>query len=221
MAQQHPAARFDCRPASYDHRDRLIEVYRGAFYTDPVFAWLFPDEATRTARLETFFTIMVDHTFGHGGSALQTRDYGAVSLYFPPEAVEQPDDVHTALLDSLRHALGADAERVLYLFGVLGEAHPKDLAPHFYGTFVAALPEHQGAGLGTRLKQSLFALADQYGADRHGADRHGAGAYAEASSPRNLALYERLGQRRLGIDITLPDGPQIFPIWRAPQPASR
>ncbi|GAA3615581.1 hypothetical protein GCM10022419_121080 [Nonomuraea rosea] len=37
------------------------------------------------------------------------------------------------------------------------------------------------------------------------------------TSPRNLALYERLGQHPLGPAITLPDGPSIWPIWRAPR----
>ncbi|MFJ2650793.1 GNAT family N-acetyltransferase [Streptomyces sp. NPDC087420] len=211
MMSQNPAAQFDCHPASHDHRDQLIAIYTDAFYDDPVFSWLFPDDGTRTPQLEKFFTTMVDHTFGHGGSALQTRDYGAVSMYFPPEAVEQPEDVQATLLRSLRDVLGPDARRAVHLLTLLGDTHPKDLPPHYYGTFVAARPEHQGAGLGTRLKQGVFALADQ----------RAAGAYAEASSPRNLALYERLGQCRLGIDVTLPRGPQIFPIWRPPRPAPR
>ncbi|MFJ2213691.1 GNAT family N-acetyltransferase [Streptomyces sp. NPDC101062] len=202
---------FSCRPASSGRQGDIVSVYRQSFDKDPVFQWLFPDAETRDSLLDKFFTVMVGHTFAHGGSVLQTEDYGAVSMYFPPDAVEQPKEARDRLLDSMRHALGSDADRTVHLLTMLGESHPRDLPPHYYGTFVAARPRHQGGGLGTRLKKGLFALADE--------DR--AGAYAEASSPRNLALYERLGQHRLGPELTLPDGPPIFPIWRPPTTAAQ
>ncbi|WP_052489318.1 GNAT family N-acetyltransferase [Streptomyces sp. 150FB] len=204
------ATEFSCRPASPDRQDDIVSIYRQSFDKDPVFQWLFPDAETRPPLLEKFFTVMAGHTFAHGGSILQTKDYGAVSMYFPPDAVEQPKEIRDGLLDSLRDALGNESSRTVHLLTMLSASHPLDLAPHYYGTFVAARPQHQGGGLGTRLKKCLFALADE--------DR--AGAYAEASSPRNLALYERLGQRRLGPVLTLPDGPPVFPIWRPPSTAA-
>ncbi|MFJ2605311.1 GNAT family N-acetyltransferase [Streptomyces sp. NPDC087425] len=200
------AADFSCRPASLDRQDDIVSVYRQAFDKDPVFQWLFPDAGTRPELIEQFFTVMVDHTFAHGGAVLETREFGAVSMYFPPDAVAQPKAENERLLDALRDALGENSGRSIHLLTMLDEHHPHDVPPHYYGTFVAARPEHQGGGLGTRLKKCLFALAD--------AER--AGAYAEASSTRNLALYERLGQRRRGPALTLPDGPPIFPIWRPP-----
>ncbi|OON78782.1 GNAT family N-acetyltransferase [Streptomyces tsukubensis] len=203
------AEEFSCRPASPERQDDIVSVYRQSFGKDPVFQWLFPDEETRPSLIEKYFTVMADHTFAHGGSVLQTKDYGAVSMYFPPDAVEQSDETHEQLLDTVRDKLGEDSDRPVHLLKTLSASHPRDIAPHYYGTFVAARPQHQGGGLGTRLKKALFALAD--------ADR--AGAYAEASSPRNLALYERLGQRRLGPALTLPDGPPVFPIYRPPTAA--
>ncbi|MEU2732111.1 GNAT family N-acetyltransferase [Streptomyces griseoviridis] len=205
------ATEFSCRPARPDDQEDIVSVYRQSFDRDPVFQWLFPDAASRPSLLESYFTIMVGHTFAQGGAVLRTEDFGAVSMYFPPDAVDQPQDVKDRLLDALRAGLGADSDRTVHLMTMLGASHPTDLPPHYYGTFVAARPHHQGGGLGTRLKKCLFALADE--------DR--AGAYAEASSLRNLALYERLGQRRLGPALTLPDGPPIFPIWRPPTTPSR
>ncbi|MFJ5113179.1 GNAT family N-acetyltransferase [Streptomyces sp. NPDC088551] len=206
MNVKDPATDFSCHPASREERDEIVSVYRESFDDDPVFQWLFPDRETRKPLLEEFFDVMVDHTFAHGGSVLQTMDYGAVSMYFPPDAVEQPREIRDRLLDTLRRELGPQCDKPVHLLTMLEASHPRDLPPHYYGTFVAARPRHQGHGLGTRLKKSLFAMADK--------DR--AGAYAEASSPRNLALYERLGQRRLGAALTLPGGPPIYPIWRPP-----
>jgi GNAT superfamily N-acetyltransferase len=207
MCTTSPAAEFSCYPASPSELTTMMALYRDSFNDDPVFQWAFPDNATRRPLLAKFFDIMVGHTFAHGGSALQTEDYGAISTYFPPDAVEQPEETTEELLRSLRRELGSEAENIIVLLGLLDTVHPRDLGPHYYGTFVAAQPRHQNNGLGTRLKRSIFALADQ----------DNAGAYAEASSRRNLALYERLGQRQLGNTITLPGGPQIFPIWRPPR----
>ncbi|MCB5912191.1 GNAT family N-acetyltransferase [Streptomyces pinistramenti] len=200
------ATDFSCRLAASGDQDAMVSTYRESFADDPVFQWIFPDEETRKSLLEKFFTVMIGHTFSHGGFALQAKDYGAVSMFFPPDAVMQPEEAKNHLLHSLRHELGPESEMIVHVLTTLDARHPKDFPPHYYGTFVAAHPQEQGNGLGTRLKRCVFALADQ----------DGAGAYAEASSPRNLALYERLGQRRLGPAVTLPGGPQIFPIWRPP-----
>ncbi|WP_261553593.1 hypothetical protein [Frankia tisae] len=54
------------------------------------------------------------------------------------------------------------------------------------------------------------------------ADATGAGVHAEASNQRSLALWQRLGLRRVGPEITLPDGgPSLHPIRGDPGAWSR
>ncbi|WP_411113187.1 hypothetical protein [Streptomyces sp. 029-5] len=163
MNVKDPATDFSCHPASREERDEIVSVYRDSFDDDPVFQWLFPDRETRKPLLEEFFDVMVDHTFAHGGSVL-TMDYGAVSMYFPPDAVEQPREIRDRLLDTLRRELGPQCDKPVHLLTMLEASHPRDLPPHYYGTFVAARPRHPpqevslrhgGQGPGRRLRGSV------------------------------------------------------------------
>ncbi|QKV74071.1 GNAT family N-acetyltransferase [Amycolatopsis sp. Hca4] len=187
----------------------LVDVYTRAFFDDPVFSWIFPDPARRAEANRRFFRVIVDSTFAGGGLALQIDDFDAVSLFYPPSILPSAQD-HADLVARLESDLGEDAERAIAFMNLLNDNHPRDLPPHLYGTFLSAVPGRQGKGLGTRLKLAQFALAD-------GGD---AGVYGEASCLRNLALYERLGQTRLGGPITLRGGPSLYPIWR-PQASQR
>jgi GNAT superfamily N-acetyltransferase len=192
-----------------DQTESLVDVYTRAFFDDPVFSWIFPDPERRTEAHRRFFTVIVESTFAGGGLALQIEDFSAVSLFYPPSVLPTAKD-HADVVSRLTDGLGDQAERAVAFMNLLNDNHPRDLPPHLYGTFLSAVPGQQGKGLGTRLKKAQFALAD-------GAD---AGVYGEASCLRNLALYERLGQVRLGEAITLEGGPSLYPIWR-PQASKR
>jgi hypothetical protein len=192
-----------------DRAEALIDVYARAFFSDPVFSWIFPDPERRAEANRRFFTVIVESTFAGGGLALQVENFSATSLFYPPSVLPTAQD-HADVLARLENELDDQAERAVAFMNLLNDNHPRNLPPHLYGTYLSAVPGQQGRGLGTRLKMAQFALAD-------GAD---AGVYGEASCLRNLALYERLGQVRLGEAITLEGGPSLYPIWR-PQASRR
>ncbi len=80
--------------------------------------------------------------------------------------------------------------------------HPAE--PHYYLAFVAVAPNRQRQGLGTALLQETLARVD----------RAGAPAYLENSSPKNLALYQRLGFRVIK-EVRAGEGaPPLFAMWR-------
>jgi predicted N-acetyltransferase YhbS len=74
--------------------------------------------------------------------------------------------------------------------------------------FLGVVPGMQGRGLGGALLRERLATADTEGLP----------AYLEASSPGSKALYERHGFRCVGDPVRLPDGPDIWPMWRAARP---
>ncbi|MTD55435.1 hypothetical protein [Amycolatopsis pithecellobii] len=192
-----------------DQAESLVAVYTRAFFDDPVFSWIFPEPERRAEANRRFFTVIVESTFAGGGLAIQIEDFSATSLFYPPSVLPTAQ-AHADVLTQLENKLDEQAERAVAFMNLLYDNHPRNLPPHLYGTFLSAVPGRQGKGLGTRLKKAQFALADDTDA----------GVYGEASCLRNLALYERLGQVRLGKTITLEGGPSLYPIWR-PQASKR
>jgi hypothetical protein len=81
---------------------------------------------------------------------------------------------------------------------------------HAYLPFVAVRPDRQGRGVGAALLEYQLRRLDTARLP----------AYLEASSPRSLHLYQRLGFTTLPTTIDLPGGPRLQPMWRDPQPAT-
>ena len=49
-------------------------------------------------------------------------------------------------------------------------------------------------------------------------DRNGTPAYLEASDPAKRDIYRTHGYADFGDPIQLPDGPSMYPMWRAARP---
>lgn len=77
---------------STDDVDDVAAVLAAAFSDDPVFGWLLPNSATRTAALRRFFTIeaaAIALPHGHTHTARATGTVGA-ALVLPPERWRTP-----------------------------------------------------------------------------------------------------------------------------------
>jgi GNAT superfamily N-acetyltransferase len=86
--------------------------------------------------------------------------------------------------------------------------HKHAREPHYYLGVLGVEPESQGKGLGRALMQPILERCD----------RDGIGAYLEASTPRNRALYLRNGFE-VTEEIRFPGGgPPSWRMWRAPRP---
>jgi ribosomal protein S18 acetylase RimI-like enzyme len=84
--------------------------------------------------------------------------------------------------------------------------HPRQ-PEHWYLHYLGVVPSRQGRGLGSMLLRPMLERCD----------REGLPAYLEASSARSRALYERLGFELTGRPVDLPNGPQMWPMWREPR----
>src|SRR5262249_12104898 len=103
----------------------------------------------------------------------------------------------------LKDASPASFDRVSELDAALAANHPVD--PHHYLSFLAVHPDYQNHGIGSALlNRHHFRL-----------DAAGLPAYLPANDPRNRDLYLRHGYV-CRTEIRLPDGPPIWPMWRAP-----
>lgn len=191
------------RTAGERDRELVVRLLDAAFQDDPVSGWVFPGaEHRRTThpKLMAAFTDIVSDI----GRIDVTEDGAACALWISVPAVEEDQGDEGPA--RLRAQVDPENERVELIGRLTAGIHPSGRA-HEYLWMIAAAPEHQGRGLGTALINSVL--------DR--CDREGQPAYLEASSERSRKLYERLGFELQGRPLDLPDGPQMWPMWREPR----
>jgi len=167
------------RTATAEDVPRLAQAMAEAFYDDPVFGWLMPDDERRLARLRRFYVVELRHVGLGRGQAWTSDELAGASISAPPGAWRVPPRV------MLRQGalFGMYVARATRLLAAVERRHLRE--PHHYFPHIGVAPAAQGRGLGSRLMRPTL--------DR--CDRDGLPAYLEASSERSAALYERLGFR--------------------------
>jgi GNAT superfamily N-acetyltransferase len=179
--------------------DRRVvsDVLTEAFMTDPVVSWLFPDEGERRRLQPYFYEPLLTHpaaeTYLAGERAGAAVWLSLAAGQTPYEAAGMPT------------VFGENGVRLMAVGQLLAQRHPWGEA-HLYLPCMGVVSAAQGKGLGSVL------LRDRL--DR--ADAEGLGTYLEASSPRSRALYLRHGFTDHGEPVRVPDGPQLWPMWRPP-----
>jgi GNAT superfamily N-acetyltransferase len=180
----------------------VLGVLTEAFMADPVVSWLFPDEHERRRLQPYFFGPLLTHPAAEaylvgerGGAAVWLSLAAGESPYPEPPAEPEAD---------LRGVFGENGARLLALGQLLARHRPPEA--HLFLPCMGVVAARQGNGFGSALLRHRL--------DR--ADADGLGTYLEASSPRSRALYVRHGFADLGEPVHVPDGPPLWPMWRAP-----
>jgi GNAT superfamily N-acetyltransferase len=155
----------------------LARTLADAFYDDPVFGWLMPDDASRLRRLRRFYAIELRHVGLAQGRTWTSGELVGAAITAPPGAWRVPPRA-MLMQGSL---FGARVPRAARLLGAVERRHPR--RPHYYFAHIGVAPQAQGKGLGSALMRPTL--------DR--CDSEGLPAYLEASSERSAALYARLG----------------------------
>jgi GNAT superfamily N-acetyltransferase len=168
---------FGARHATIDDVGSLSKTLAEAFDDDPVFVWLMPDEASRSARLRRFFEIELRRLVLPRGRAWTSPELTGASLSLPPGAWRAPARVAAPQ----GACFGIHLPKAAGLLALLERRHIRE--PHYYFPYIGVAPDAQGRGLGSALMRPTLDRCDEQGLP----------AYLEASSERNAVLYERLG----------------------------
>jgi GNAT superfamily N-acetyltransferase len=201
-APPRPLAAPALRQATAEDVRRLTNVLAEAFFDDPVFGWLMPEEGKRRARLRRYFGIELRHYVLPRGRVWTTGDLAGAALSLPPGAWRAPP--HATLMEG--GAFGIHLPRAARLGAAMEWRHmrrPRE--PHYYVRDIGVHPDMQGRGLGSVLLHPTL--------DR--CDREGLPAYLEASSERSAALYERLGFQLIG-ELRVGGSPPLRLMLRPP-----
>ena len=182
----------------------MVEMLARAFYDDPVFTWLFPDDGRRLEQSRKYFA-------GRARTLIKQDEVYTVDGADAAAMWARPGEWHDPPIDVLRQfvhlvpALGRRIPRSLAGLRVIEERHPR--APHWYLSVLGTEPERQGQGLGSAVMQPVL---DE-------CDRLEIPAYLETGTERNVAFYTRHGFK-VTEEIQMPDGPPMWLMWRDPRP---
>jgi len=195
---QSADSRARIRAARSEDRARIGELLTVAFADDPPTRWLYPDEDEYRRNFPDFV-----RAFGGDsvelGTAYCMEGVQACALWLAPG--EAPDE--TALLNHVVWRMPSHRHDAIFaVFEAIGRSHPTE--PHWYLPLIGVDPDIQRCGFGSALLRHTLARCDR--------DR--TPAYLEATSPKNIRLYERHGFRCLE-PVRVGSCPPITPMWRA------
>jgi ribosomal protein S18 acetylase RimI-like enzyme len=191
--------KLEVRTATQSEIDQCVATIVLAFSGDPAARWGFADPKTYFEVFPRFVKAFGGRAFDHG-SAHHVPGCAA-ALWLPP-GVEPDEETMVALIESA--TANGDQEAMFSLFEQMGTFHPKE--PHWYLPLIGTDPAKQGNGHGSALLRHALAICDR--------DRMP--AYLEATSARNVPLYQRHGFQVLGT-IQAGDSPAITPMLRRTQ----
>jgi len=132
---------------------------------------------------------------------LSMEAFSGVALWLPPGVT--PDEA--ALVSVLQDTVGAAQRDALFsMFEQMNAFHPREA--HWHLPLIGVDPAHQGKGVGAALLRRVLDACDSQKML----------AYLEATSVRNVPLYERHGFEALG-RIQVADSPPVVPMVRKPR----
>jgi ribosomal protein S18 acetylase RimI-like enzyme len=192
------------RKATEDEIPGLASILARAFYDDPVFSWLLPDEGRRLATQERLFSLLLRRLMFRQGESYTTDGLAGTAIWESPGQWKVGALEQLSLLPAMVRILGRRTPRVVHALTML-EFRPPE-APHFYLPFLGVAPEWQGRGIGSALLRPVLGRCED----------EGLGAYLEASSSGNRALYERHGFEVTDELKVTGDAPPWWCMWREP-----
>lgn len=195
MAQH---AKIAVKVAEAGDADGMFDTIVAAFADDPVVRWSFPDPEVYRAHFPGFARAFAERAVPEG-AAYATEDLAGAALWLPPGTGPDEEAMAAIIMDIKSEAEQAE---IFALMEQMGEYHPQE--PHWYLPLIGVAPSMQGRGYGSAL---LAAALERF-------DAEGAPAYLEATSMRNVPLYERHGFVKLGT-IQAGSSPPLVPMVRA------
>jgi GNAT superfamily N-acetyltransferase len=178
---------------------RCLAVLTLAFAGDPACRWAWPDPLQYLEAFPRFAQAFGGSAFDLG-TAYYDSSYSGVALWLPPGAKPDEESLIQVINDTVAPGL---KDAMFKMFEQMDSYHPGEA--HWHLPLIGVDPAHQGGGIGIALLNHVLKECDGQRIP----------AYLEATSTRNVPLYERHGFRALG-KIQVLDSPPIVPMLRKP-----
>lgn len=173
-----------------------------AFFDDPLWAPIFPDERTRTEKMAALWRVYVASAVPRFPWTIVTENNEAVTVWYPPDSAELTEEEESGFDKFLLELVGkTTATEVQEIGRAFDHASPTE--PYFYLSLFATHTDHRGRGLGMGLLRENLARIDRIGMP----------TYLESSNPGNDGRYESVGYEKHG-EILMPSGLRVSTFWR-------
>lgn len=183
------------------------DVLARAFFDDPMFRFITPEERRRKAVLPVLFEVAIRQGCDLG-EVYGLGSVDGVAIWVAPNTQAPTPDQALISAGALEEQMQVSERERLALVVEQLESTRQRQAPtaHWYLDVLGVDPRRQGQGIGGRILQPVLRRADQSGVS----------CYLETFKERNLAFYERHGFEALASD-GIPSGPRFWPVLRRPQ----
>ena len=196
------------RPATHEDVAGMAECLAQAFEDDPVMQWIFGDVPPRPVKyLRPFFAHEGKRHLKH--PTVFTADGHPGAAYWDPPGHWKTSYLGMVpLLPTLVAGSGRRLGKALSALGQMEKLHAQQ-PEHYYLAVLGTHPDRRGEGIGAALMAPVLATCDD----------QGLGAYLESSKRTNVPYYQRYGFA-VAEEVTFPDGPTVWTMWRDPQPTA-
>jgi GNAT superfamily N-acetyltransferase len=135
-----------------------------AFYDDPFYIWIMPNEKKRLSHLNWWMKIMLRYTYKLG-EIHYTEDHKAVSMWLGPDN-PMVNDFRIFSMGLILYPFKIGFRNFIRAIDITGQwdrEHKKMNERHYYLMVIAVEPEYQGKGIGSRLMKVGLDKADKDG----------------------------------------------------------
>jgi GNAT superfamily N-acetyltransferase len=183
----------------------VADTLARAFFHDPVWGWVFPDEEERVSQLDATWRLLLEGGVGYRW-AWTTRGFEAATLWIPPGLPELAEPYDARLEPLLIGLIGDRIDLVMEMFCRFDASHPRH-TDHCYLSLLGTRPDHRGQGIGMASLTANLAAVDL---------EHRA-AYLESTNPVNIPRYRAVGFEICGSFDLPAGGPTVTTMWRDPR----
>ena len=176
-------------------KHQVISVLKLGFSNDDLLRWVFPEADSFLKSFDIWMEEFSKESFKNN-IVFSEESFHGTSLWHPPGFEFDESSLHS----TFESIPGNRLEDVIKFFEEFSEYHPEDA---WYLAFIAVDPCKQGSGIGSFILKEALKMIDERNEK----------AYLEASSERNMSLYERHGFECMG-RIQINDSPTAFPMIR-------
>ncbi|MEN4010613.1 MAG: GNAT family N-acetyltransferase [Bellilinea sp.] len=190
----------------------VAQAMSRAFFNDPMFTYILPNEQARSEKMPRFFRAILAYGLRYG-EVYTTNNADGGAIWLGPGKTEFTLGrmLRTGILWTVPLILGWDAlERFKHLDTHEYKAHKQSISGNYWYLLALGVdPSRKGQGIGGKLMQPILARADDQGLP----------CFLETLNEINLPIYAKYGFQ-VKVSGQVPQGgPKYWTMLRPPRPS--